>query len=812
MRVITSPTADLKSNLGSRLFIAGLLLALVAMGLTLRLFYARSANPYIDEYTTFWMAQRTIECGVPFFPTGSLYSHGLLFTYLDALFISIFSFSELVARLPSVIIGAASILLIYWAGKKIVSPWAGVIATALLALDPQAIIWGGRARNYTLLLFLLLLATLFFYRGVIRRDRALYRRFYTLFFLLALFTHTESLLLFPAFLLCALLWRGWRWLLKPSVLLETILCLFGIGLNLYLWRLAQPPGWQALGESYPNFAPSFSPLRALKRYSPFFLGPDQLPFAGLLSLLTLLGGILILWAIWRRGMKSLIEEREGYLFLYLLFGLVFLEMVFLVSPQRWSPRYLFMLSPHFFLMASGVVVWGMERLVGRWERRGKVKEAIPLLSTFLIVVAIVTFAIPTALSAASQKEWGYNLAFQYLKERYQEGDAVMTFWFPPCELYLEEGCDYVAVEEHFFAYVRRENNHWIEHWGEVPLLTTDEELMGVIEGEQRVWFIIDEERFRTRYTDRFIQYVWDRMDLAAKEDGVFIFLAQNPPPPPFPLQRDLEINWGGKVALLGYELSGDSYEPGDELQLLLRLKGLTHIQEEFSLFVHLFDREGRLWARDDSAPLRELHPTTHWVMGEVVRDPHPLTLPLDIPSGRYRLEVGIYSPATMERLPVVGSGEESVTLDYIRVTRGKEEPRPQYPWEANLGDKVALFGYDLEVKEVRPGDTLHLTLYWQAQREMDEDYTVFVHLIDEAETLWGQKDGWPEGGFYPTSFWDPGEMVRDQYDLVIDPQAPPGLYRFEVGLYLLVTGERLPIIERGEAVSDRIILSQVEVR
>jgi len=801
MGVLTSPTADSKGDLGHRLSIGGLLLALVAIGFILRLSYARSANPYIDEYTTFWMAQRTIEYGVPFFPTGSLYGHGLLFTYLDALFISVFGFSELVARLPSVIIGVVSIPLLYWVGKKIVSPWAGVIAAALLALDPQAIIWGGRARNYTLLLFLLLLATHFFYQGVIRRDRALYRRLYTLFFLLALFSHTESLLLFPAFLLCALLWRGWRWFLKPSVLLESLLCISGIGFSLYLWRLARPPGWQPFGESYPNFAPSLSPLRALKRYSPFFLGPDQLPFVGLLSLLVLVGAILILWAAWRRGVKSLVKKWGGYLFLYLLFGLVFLEMIFLVSAKRWSPRYLFMLSPHFFLMATGAAIWGVEGLVGRWERRGEVRGAISLLLTFLIVIALVTSSLPAALSAASQGEWGYNLALKYVEERYREGDAIITFWIPPCKVYFDR-CDYVSSEKYFFAYVKRESGYWIEHWAGVPLLTTDRELMGVIEESQRVWFIIDEERFRTRYTDRFIQYVWDRMDLVAKEEGVFIFLAQSPPPPPLPLQRDMEVNWGDKVTLLGYGLSGDSFEPGDELQLLLRLKGLTHIREEFSLFVHLFDREGRLWAQDDSAPLRGLHPTTHWVEGEVVRDPHRLSLPLDIPPGRYRLKAGLYSPPT----------EESVTLDYIRVTKGEEEPRPQYPWEANLGDKVALLGYDLEVKEARPGDTLHLTLYWQTQREMVEDYTIFVHLIDEESTIWGQKDGWPEGGFYPTSFWDPGEVVKDQYVLVIDPHAPSGLYRFEVGLYLLATGKRLPIIERGEVVGDNIILGEVEVR
>ena len=690
-------------------------------------------------------------------------------------------------------------------GKKIVSPWAGVIAAALLALEPQAIIWGGRARNYTLLLFLLLLATLFFYQGVVRRDRATYRRLYTLFFILALFTHTESLLLFAAFLLCALLWRGWRWFLKPSVLLESLLCILGVGLNLYLWRLARPPGWQAFGESYPNFAPSFSPLRALKRYSPFFLGPDQLPFVGLLSLLALVGAILILWAAWRRGIKSLVEKRGGYLFLYLLFGLVFLEMIFLVSPKRWSPRYLFMLSPHFFLMASGVVVWGVEGLVGRWERRGRIGEVTPLLSTLLIVIAVVTFSLPAALSAASQREWGYNLALNHVEEHYREGDVIITFWIPSCKIYFDR-CDYVSSEKHFFAYVRRENDHWIEHWGGVPFLTTDEELMDVIEGERRVWFVIDEERFRTRYTDHFIQYVWDRMELVAKEDGVFIFLSEPSPPPTPALHRELYLELGDQVALLSYSLNGDTFRPGEEMHLTLRWKCLTHILENYSVFVHLLDAQSRVWAQDDNAPIKGLHPTSYWVVGEVVRDPHRLTLPLDIPPGRYRLEVGVYSPATTEILPIMGSEEESITLDYIRVTKGEEEPRPQYPLEANLGDKVALLGYDLEVKEARPGDTLHLTLYWQAQREMDEDYTVFVHLVDEEGTIWGQKDGWPEGGFYPTSFWDEGEMVRDEHELLLPVDMPEGEYELRVGMYILETMERLMVIDSEQKVEGEMIL------
>jgi len=803
------------------LFIPLALLILTLVGLYFRLTYAMTTSPYIDEYTTMWVAQRTIQYGYPVFSTGAIYSQGMLFTYIDALFIHLFGLSKLVARMPSVIISVGTIPLLYWVGKRVFSAQTGLLAAALLAFDPQSIIWGGRARNYALFALLVLSATYLLYEGLIRRDDPRRRRFYVLCFLAAIFTHNEALLLFPVFVVVTFLRRGWRWLLRGEIIGEHLLSVLGMGLTVYLYRRLRPPGWLEVGVGRPAFGPSLNILGAVRRYSPFFMGPDHLPFVPLLTLLVLIGFFLLLKAWWRGGIALAREGKElGLVFLYLLFGLLILEMFFVVGERRRSYRYLFMLSPFFFLIASRVLIKSLRFLEDRLQRWNagisRVTAAWPLdfgvnSATGVVVFLIAVFAFPTAKAVASQKEWGYDLAFQYVKEHRLEGDKVMTFATSACVLYLGD-CDYVAVEKEFHAYAVRRDDYWIEAWAGVPFLTTDEELMEVIEGSQRVWFVIDEERFRARYTDRFIQYVWDRMELVAKEDGVFIFLAQNPPPPPLPLQRDLEVNWDGKVALLGYGLSGDSFEPGDELQLLLRLKALAHIREELSLFVHLFDREGRLWAQDDTAPLRGLHPTTHWVVGEVVRDPHRLTLPLDIPSGRYRLEAGVYSPTTMDRLPDLVSGEEAITLDYIRVTREEEVPRPRYPVEANLGDKVALLGYNLVLEEGRAGSVIQLTLYWEATNEIDEDYTVFVHLIDEEGTIWGQKDGWSEGGFYPTSFWDPGEMVKDQYDLVIDPQAPSGLYRFEVGLYLLATGERLPIVEGGEAVGDRIILGEVEVR
>jgi hypothetical protein len=501
-------------------------------------------------------------------------------------------------------------------------------------------------------------------------------------------------------------------------------------------------------------------------------------------------------------------------------------MFFVVSERRWSPRYFFIEAPIFYLIATHVLL-RLIRLAGRWlddhvpilqARWGRRRVPAGLVATSLIVLLIGVVSWPAAVSASRNEEYGYDVAFQYVLQHRQEEDAVMTFALSPCVIYLgESGCDYVAIEKDFHSYATQREGRWIEAWAGIPILFTDEALEEVVEGYRRTWFVVDEFRLRTRYTDDFIQYVWDRMELVAKEGGVFVFLAESPPPAALAIQRSLYYNLDDKVALLGYSLNDDDFEAGDEVRLSLRWQGLTHILQSYSVFVHLVDAQGAMWAQHDGVPLRGLHPTTHWVEGEIISDPRELFLPADTPAARYRLEVGMYLPETMQHLPVSGMGMQPqvdrIVLDYLRVGANSLEPfAPQHACAFNLDDKTTLLGYDIEVLRATPGDALRVVLYWQAEQWMDEDLTVFVHLVDETGRIWGQKDNEPEGGFYSTSFWDEGELIRDEYEFTIDPQAPPGDYRIEVGMYVLATGQRLPVIEEcGKTAGDRILLGSVEV-
>jgi hypothetical protein len=94
---------------------------------------------------------------------------------------------------------------------------------------------------------------------------------------------------------------------------------------------------------------------------------------------------------------------------------------------------------------------------------------------------------------------------------------------------------------------------------------------------------------------------------------------------------------------------------------------------------------------------------------------------------------------------------------------------------------------------LRHGATVRLALEWQSLRPVETDYTVFVHIVDQEGTIWAQRDSVPAGGELPTSSWELGEIVSDEYEMMIPVDGPREGYAVEVGLYDPESGVRLPV-------------------
>ncbi len=134
----------------------------------------------------------------------------------------------------------------------------------------------------------------------------------------------------------------------------------------------------------------------------------------------------------------------------------------------------------------------------------------------------------------------------------------------------------------------------------------------------------------------------------------------------------------------------------------------------------------------------------------------------------------------------------------IFILKSKPNPRPialypARPAQAAFGNTVQLLGYTAEPEKAVSGQPLRLTLYWQALARVACDYTVFVHLRQAGGGNVAQADHRPLGSIYPTSLWPVGETIRESSELFLPADLPPGDYELWAGLYLLETGERLPV-------------------
>jgi hypothetical protein len=112
--------------------------------------------------------------------------------------------------------------------------------------------------------------------------------------------------------------------------------------------------------------------------------------------------------------------------------------------------------------------------------------------------------------------------------------------------------------------------------------------------------------------------------------------------------------WEGVGGLAGFTLT----QTGEALTLELVWQPSTTPEESYSVFVHLQAADGRVVRQSDGVPAGWTRPTTGWLAGEFIIDPHQLALDEAVPAGEYELLVGLYAPRTEQRVPVSGPGAQ----------------------------------------------------------------------------------------------------------------------------------------------------------
>jgi 4-amino-4-deoxy-L-arabinose transferase-like glycosyltransferase len=129
-------------------------------------------------------------------------------------------------------------------------------------------------------------------------------------------------------------------------------------------------------------------------------------------------------------------------------------------------------------------------------------------------------------------------------------------------------------------------------------------------------------------------------------------------------------------------------------------------------------------------------------------------------------------------------------LDYAAVYRVPQEVPPEaYPYEhvstVDFGQQVRLLGWEVEgeLAELEGLHYLVITMYWQSLQPITENYRVYLKLVDSDGRVWREDDSNPIFGFFLTSQWEEGVILRDKHGLEVPPDAPSGIYYVGLGLF-----------------------------
>jgi 4-amino-4-deoxy-L-arabinose transferase-like glycosyltransferase len=311
------------------------------------------------------------------------------------------------------------------------------------------------------------------------------------------------------------------------------------------------------------------------------------------------------------------------------------------------------------------------------------------------------------------------------------------------------------------------------------------------------------------------------------------------------VELSLEDEAGNLVSYgLGHPVQGRyptrAWEPGDLINDRHWLPLVDLPAGDYSLELRLLDRDGQPQPEVDPISLglvtlaaadAQADPCAIWFAGRPDRgglfaQPYRLRSSLTVISSQQPLlQPGSNQAAFPVQAPLLSAGEFHIFVvgpdwaERYRLVvdptvcpeiaievppRNFNPPEVANPLKVTFNEEVRLLGYELPSRRIQPGGRLPLTLYWQALDYIGEDYRIFDNLLDREQRRWGGYDRRAQDG-YSTLLWAPGEVITDAFGVPVEPDAPPGIYTLDIGLYRQTEAgaESLPVAIDGQPVEQR---------
>ncbi len=212
--------------------------------------------------------------------------------------------------------------------------------------------------------------------------------------------------------------------------------------------------------------------------------------------------------------------------------------------------------------------------------------------------------------------------------------------------------------------------------------------------------------------------------------------------------EDVDARWENGIQLKRIGWVRREAEPGASFQVALQFTAWRPIDRRWTLFMHLVDARGQLWANWDGEPNR---PTDQWAPGQEIPLGWSVLVPLNVPAGSYRVQIGWYETGTpgFPRVPLEGApGTDSFPLGLItvrpqelpaRIGTVREGPVELIPPVVRMVEGPQ--GWRLEVRtqwrSLEGASTAGWRVYLKAQGAEIE-----LHRVIPTPEAWVQGPGW----------------------------------------------------------------------
>jgi hypothetical protein len=246
---------------------------------------------------------------------------------------------------------------------------------------------------------------------------------------------------------------------------------------------------------------------------------------------------------------------------------------------------------------------------------------------------------------------------------------------------------------------------------------------------------------------------------------------------PMPVHRRA-VRFGQIAQLLGYTPANPSRSGGDvDIAIWWKVTGLAD-QPDYRVVVRVADLWGSIWGEEQAFH----YPSEQWASGELIVDHLSVPIASGAPPGEYAVRFGLYAPEANVHLPVVDESGAYAGLYAelpVHVARARTPEDPEgLSIESRLDtalNGLTLLGVQRDTTMARPGEPLHVTLFWRAEETALPPYELSLQL---GETTLYQ--GAPVHDSYPFSQWETGEIVADRYDPRLPLDVSPGKHRLEL--------------------------------